>query len=349
MDSPSRRFIVTSSPHVRSEDSTHSIMLDVLIALLPAMVVGIFTFGFRALTLMAISTASCIFFEWLYCRLLKKPQPVGDLSAAVTGVLLAFNLPVSVPIWLPIVGAAFAIILTKQLYGGIGKNIFNPALAARVFLLLSWPVYMTAFTTPHTALPLLANVDAVTSATPLTQLKEGILQSLSVSQLFFGQIGGCLGETSALALLAGGVYLLIRRVISYRIPVTYLATVAVLALLFPRGGQGAIDYMLVALTSGGLLLGAIFMATDYTSSPVTPQGQFIYGVGCGLLTVFIRYFGAYPEGVSFSILVMNALVWMIDANFKPKRYGTSRRAKIRATFQAAFAKKEPEQKGAETK
>lgn len=340
MDKPNRLFIVTSSPHVRSTDSTHSLMLDVLIALFPALVVSAFTFGLRALSLTAISVAACIFFEWLYCKLMKKSIPVSDLSAAVTGVLLAFNLPVSVPIWMPIVGAAFAIVIVKQLYGGMGKNIFNPALAARVFLMLSWPAYMTRFTAPHTVLPLLGNVDAVSSATPLGILKEGGSVTLSVMETLLGQVGGCLGETSALALLAGGLYLLYRRVISYRIPVTYIATVAVLALLFPRGGMAALDYTALAVTGGGLLLGAIYMATDYTSSPVTPGGQLIYGFGCGLLTVFIRYFGSYAEGVSFSILVMNALVWMIDANFKPKRYGTSRMENFKKLMKNAFVKNE---------
>ena len=337
MDSP--RFIVTSSPHVRSADSTRTIMLDVLIALVPSLAVAVFTFGGRALVLTALSAASCVFFEWLWCRLMKKPQSAGDLSAAVTGVLLAFNLPVSVPLWIPVVGAAFAILIVKQLYGGLGKNIFNPALAARVFLMLSWPAYMTRFTAPHTALPWLSAVDAVSCATPLTALREGGFSSPGFAGMLLGQVGGCLGETSALALAAGGVYLLARRVISWRIPASYLVVAALAALLFPQGGLGALEYTAVALTSGGLLLGALFMATDYASSPVTPEGQLIFGAGCGLLTVFIRYFGAYAEGVSFSILMMNALVWLIDSNFKPKRYGTpSRWVRVRDTFRAAFAK-----------
>ncbi len=304
-------------------------MLDVLISLVPALAVGIFTFGPRALILTVLSVGACLFFEWGYTRLVHKKNPLGDLSAAVTGVLLAMNLPAAAPLWIPVVGALFAIVIVKQIYGGIGKNIFNPALAARVFLFLAWSSLMTKWALPRTALPLFTSAaDAVTGATPLAVMKEGALTGLDPFAIFIGQIGGCIGETSALALLAGGVYLLIRRVITPRIPVAYLGTVALLTLIFPKGGD-SLRWMLCQLLSGGLMLGAVFMATDYTTSPASIGGQWIYGVGCGVITVVIRYFGAYNEGVSFAILLMNALVWGIDMAFKPRRYGIRRFARLR--------------------
>ena len=324
--------VVTSSPHVRSTDSIRSIMLDVLIALLPALLVGVFTFGPRALILTVISVGSCLFYEWGYSRLVLIKNPIGVLSAAVTGVLLAFNLPVAVPLWMPVVGALFAIVIVKQLYGGLGKNVFNPALAARVFLFLAWSSAMTTWTLPRAALPWFANVaDAVTGATPLAVLKEGATQGLDFMAMLTGQTGGCIGETSALALLAGGAYLLLRRVITPRIPAAYLGTVALLSLLFPKTGSG-VEWMLYELLGGGLMLGAIFMATDYTTSPASIGGQWIFGIGCGVITVVIRYFGAYNEGVSFAILLMNAFVWMIDMAFKPRRYGTRRFERLRKRF-----------------
>lgn len=322
--------VVTSSPHVRSTDSIRSIMLDVLIALFPALLVGVFTFGPRALVLTVISVGACLFFEWGYSRLVHKKNPIGDLSAAVTGVLLAFNLPVAVPLWMPVVGALFAIVIVKQLYGGIGKNVFNPALAARVFLFLAWSSAMTTWTPPFTSLSWFGSAaDAVTCATPMAVLKEGSTAGLDLMAMLTGQTGGCIGETSALALAAGGVYLLIRRVITPRIPVAYLGTVALLALLFPKAGSG-VEWMLYQLLGGGLMLGAIFMATDYTTSPASIGGQWIFGIGCGVITVAIRYCGAYNEGVSFAILLMNAFVWMIDMAFKPRRYGTRRFERLRA-------------------
>lgn len=332
MDKSKRLPVVTSSPHVRSEDSIRSIMLDVLIALIPALLVGIFTFGPRALVLTVISVGSCLLFEYAYCRLLKKNNCIGDLSAAVTGVLIAFNLPVSVPVWMPVAGALFAIVIVKQLYGGLGKNVFNPALAARVFLFLSWSSFMTTWTEPQAALSWFGSTaDAVTSATPLAILKEGTaVANLNLFAMLTGQTGGCLGETSALAILAGGLYLIIRRVITPRIPVAFLGTVALLTFIFPRAGLGGFDWMCYQLLGGGLMLGAIFMATDYTTSPATIGGQWIYGIGCGVVTVVIRYFGAYAEGVSFAILLMNAFVWMIDTRFRPRRYGIRRFEKLRA-------------------
>ncbi|NLD87550.1 MAG: RnfABCDGE type electron transport complex subunit D [Clostridiales bacterium] len=338
-----KRFIMTSSPHVRSEDSTRSIMLDVLIAMLPALVLSVYTFGARAFMLTIVAVCSCVLFEYLYCRLIKRPQPVGDLSAAVTGVLLAYNLPVAVPIWIPVIGSFFAIVIVKQLYGGIGKNVFNPALAARVFLFLSWPVHMSNFTAPHSAMPLLSRVDAVVTATPMGIVKAGgAISGINLMDMLLGNTGGCIGETSALALIAGGVYLVARRVISPRIPLTYLASVAIVSVLSPGAGLDNLTWMGLQLLGGGLMLGAIFMATDYTTSPVTIGGQYVYGIGCGLLTIFIRYFGAYSEGVSFSILIMNALVWAIDMAFKPPRYGTKRFEKIENYFKAKSKKKDGE-------
>ena len=305
-------------------------MLDVLISLCPALAVGCFTFGPRALILTVLSVGACLLGEWGFTRLVHKKNPLGDLSAAVTGVLLAMNLPVTAPLWIPVIGGLFAAVIVKQLYGGIGKNIFNPALAARVFLFLAWSALMTRWTLPRAALPLFGScADAVTTATPLADMKEGSTAGLDLFAMFIGQTGGCIGETSALALLAGGVYLLIRRVITPRIPAAYLGTVALLSLLFPMGKDGGLHWMLCQLLSGGLLLGAIFMATDYTTSPASIGGQWIYGAGCGIITVVIRRFGAYNEGVSFAILLMNALVWSIDMAMKPRRYGTRRASKLR--------------------
>ncbi len=313
---------VSSSPHINTGEDTRSIMLDVIIALMPAMAVSIYFFGLRSLILTVISVASCVTFEYLYQKLMKKPVTVFDLSAAVTGILLAFNLPASSPYWLPVAGGFFGIVIAKQLYGGIGKNFMNPALLARVFL-LSWPTLMTTWTAPFASLPLWGKVDVVTAATPLSYLKNGTApQDTTLFQMFIGQSGGCLGETSALVIMLGGVYLLARRVITPRIPLAYIGTVALVTYLTPAQGFTPLNWMLLNLLGGGLFLGAIFMATDYSTSPVTSRGQWIFGIGCGLLTVFIRYFGTYPEGVSYSILVMNACVWLIDKASHPRRYGT---------------------------
>lgn len=315
---------VSSSPHIRTEDNTRQIMLDVLIALLPALCLSVFVFGARALALTVVSVLGCVFFEWLYERLLHKPVTVSDGSAAVTGVLLAFCVPVTLPVWTLLIGDAFAIVLVKQLYGGIGKNFLNPALAARAFLMASWPVLMTVWSKTRTALPVLGGintVDIITTATPLSFLKSGALPESSMTDMALGMIGGCLGETSALALLVGGLWLLYRRVITLRIPLSFLGTVAVLTFLFPKGGNGNLQWMLAQLLSGGLMLGAIFMATDYSTSPVNKNGQIIFGVGCGVLTVFIRYFGSYPEGVSYAILIMNAFVFLIEKATKPRKFG----------------------------
>ncbi|MDR1117141.1 MAG: RnfABCDGE type electron transport complex subunit D [Oscillospiraceae bacterium] len=316
-------YIVSSSPHSSAQDGTGSIMLDVIIALTPALIVSVFFFGMRALTLTLVSAAACIAFEWIYRRLMKKTSSVHDLSAVVTGILLAYNLPVNAPYWICIVGAAFAIIIVKQLYGGIGKNFMNPALTARAFL-FSWPAIMNTFPAVFTKTPVFGSADAVTAATPLAALKTGALPDFSLVELFLGKHGGSLGETSALILLLGGVYLVLRRVISPRIPLCYIGTVAVITFIFPRGGNAPLTWMLYNLLSGGLMLGAIFMATDYSTSPITKTGKTLFGIGCGLLTVFIRYFGSYYEGVSYAILIMNACVWLLDKSARPRRYGLPR-------------------------
>lgn len=317
--------IVSPSPHVKSEDSTRGLMLDVIIALLPALCVSIYYFGWRALGVIVVSVAASVFFEWGYRKITKKNSTISDLSAIVTGILLAFCLPVTVPYWTVIIGAFFAIVIVKQLFGGIGKNFMNPALAARAFM-FSWPVIMTTWTAPGTILKFFgSNADVVTSATPLSFLHNGSLPDTGLLQLFLGNCGGSLGETCAAALLLGGIYLVIRRVISPRIPLAFIGTVAIVTFIFPKGGADRLTWMLAELLSGGLLLGAIFMATDYVTSPVTKKGQWLYGVGCGLITVFIRYFGSYVEGVSYSILIMNVCVYLLDKVGKPKRYGTSKK------------------------
>ncbi len=314
--------VVSSSPHLKNREDTRSIMLDVLIALAPSLAVAMFVFGMRALTVTVVACVVAVLTEYLYNAVVKKPQTIGDLSAVVTGVLLAFNLPVGAPLWISALGSFFAIIVVKCIFGGIGKNFMNPALAARAFLMASFPGIMATFTEPFASLHAFATpVDAVAAATPLAQIKEGAVPDSSILDMAIGQIGGCLGETSAIALIIGGVYLVYRKVITITIPATYILTVAIITFLFPLAGMSGFDFMLTSLFSGGLMLGAIFMATDYTTSPVTPKGQIIFGVGLGLLTVFIRYLGGYPEGVSYSILIMNTMVWLIDKYTRPRKFG----------------------------
>ena len=320
------KLIASSSPHIRSNESTRTIMMDVIIAMIPALIMSVFVFGFRALALTLVSVAACVFWEWGYRKLLKKPQSIGDLSAVVTGMLLAFVCPPPLPYWMIIIGAFFAIVVVKQLFGGIGCNFMNPALVGRAVLLASYATAMTTWAVPMSKLSIFgSNADAVTSSTPLAIMKGGDLASLtsnySVVDMFLGRIGGSLGEVSALMLLLGGVYLVIRKVISWHTPVAFIATVAVLCLISAPAGISAVDYMLYNVFGGGLMLGAIFMATDYATSPVTKPGQIIFGIGCGLLTVFIRYFGGLPEGVSYSILIMNTLVWAIDKKTHPRKFG----------------------------
>ena len=320
---------ISSSPHVHSKITTAVIMRDVIIALIPALIAAVWFFGFRALTLTLVSAAGCVFFEWGYRKLLNKPQTVGDWSAVVTGVLIAFVCPVSLPFWTVLIADFFAIVLVKQLFGGIGMNIVNPALAARAFL-FSWPSLMSgSWVKPGTWLPAFsaASVDGLTSATPMEALAAGQLPTDSLFDLFMGKVGGSMGEISALALLLGGLYLVVTRVISLRIPLAYLLTVAVITFLFPLGGCARVDWMLCQLLSGGLLLGAIFMATDYTTSPITRGGQIAFGIGCGLLTVALRYFGSYVEGVSYAILIMNCCVGFFDKLGIPRRFGLGKKAK----------------------
>ncbi len=330
-----KKLLVTSSPHLRAGDSTTTVMGDVLIALVPALVVSVVFFGFRALGLCLVSVACCMAFETLFNWIRKKPNTALDLSSAVTGLLLAFCVPVTTPYWMIVIGDFFAIVIVKMLFGGIGKNFLNPALAARAFL-FSWPAIMTTFVDPFSSHSLSIfsdpifqngvipeNFDAMTTATVLSELKNQGQMPESISSLFFGSQAGCLGEVSAAMLLLGGLYLLFRKVISWHIPVSYIGTVALVTFLFPKtGGMFNFQYMLVQILSGGLILGAVFMATDYTTSPITKKGKLIYGVGCGLLTVFLRYFSGYPEGVSYAILLMNVLAFTIDKKTMPKRYGT---------------------------
>ena len=320
------KLIATSNPHIRGSETTRSIMLDVIIAMLPALAFAIFNFGLRALTLTAVSVVGCLFWEWLYRKLMKKPQSVGDLSCVVTGMLLAFVCPVQMPYWMILIGDFFAIIVVKQLFGGIGKNFLNPALAGRAVLLASYAGTMTSWVDPAAGkAPIIGSVaDVVTTATPLAVMKTGDFAALTdtynVGNMFIGQIPGSLGEVSALALLIGGAYLIWRKVINWQTPVSYIATVAVLTFLFPKQGSG-LEWMLYSVFGGGLFLGAFFMATDYATSPVTKKGQLIFGIGCGLFTVLIRYFGSYNEGVCYSIMVMNLLVALIDKYTKPTRFG----------------------------
>ena len=320
------KLIATSNPHIRNNETTRSIMLDVIIAMLPALVWAIIWFGVKALTLTAVSVIGCMFWEWLYRKLMKKPQSVGDLSAVVTGMLLAFVCPVTTPYWMIIIGGFFSIVVVKQLFGGIGKNFVNPALAGRAFLLGSYAGVMTTWidATQNKAPLMGSTADIITAATPLAYMKTGnmagLTETYSVMDMFLGKTGGSLGEISAAMLILGGLYLIWRKVINWQTPVAYIATVAVLSFLFPKAGSG-LEWMLYSVFGGGLMLGAFFMATDYATSPVTKKGQLIFGIGCGLFTVLIRYFGSYNEGVCYSIMVMNLCVALIDKYTKPTRFG----------------------------
>ena len=294
--------IVAASPHVTTKNSTAVIMRDVLIALLPAVIAGCVVFGLRALLVVAVTTAACVFFEWGFEKLCHTPSTISDLSAAVTGVLLAMNLPVSIPLWQAVFGALVAIVAVKGLFGGIGKNFANPAITARIVMFLAFSKTMTAWVFP----------DAVSTATPLAMMASG--ESVDYLTLLLGNHGGCLGETSALALLIGFAYLLIRGVISWHTPVCFVGTVFVMSLIL---GQDAVGQIL----SGGLMLGAIFMATDYSTTPSTNWGRVLFGIGAGLLTVLIRFYGAYTEGVSFAILFMNILTPYLSKWTETKPFG----------------------------
>ncbi|MDD3346354.1 RnfABCDGE type electron transport complex subunit D [Oscillibacter sp.] len=329
------KLIATSSPHIRGAETTRSIMLDVIIAMVPALVWAVIIFGVKALTLTVVSALGCMFWEWLYRTLMKKPQSIDDLSAVVTGMLLSFVCPATTPYWMILIGDFFAIIVVKQLFGGIGKNFVNPALAGRAFLLGSYASVMTTWIDPAVnKAPLFGSTaDIVTTATPLLYMKGGDMETLtgtySVMDMFLGKTGGSLGEISAVLLIVGGAYLIFRKVINWQTPVSYIATVAVLSFLFPKAGTG-LEWMLYSIFGGGLMLGAFFMATDYATSPVTKKGQLIFGIGCGLFTVLIRYFGAYNEGVCYSIMVMNLCVALIDKYTKPTRFGVVKSEKKEA-------------------
>ena len=307
------KLTVASSPHIRGNFRTSRIMLDVVLALLPALGVGVWVLGLRALLVALVCVASAVAAEFLYGLVTRGRNTIIDCSAMVTGLLLAMTLPHTVPLWLAAVGSVFAIVLTKALCGGLGQNIFNPALAARAFLMLIFPLALTRY----------EMVDAVSSATPMHHMAMHGLPDESLLDVFLGNCSGSIGELSALALLLGGAYLVIRKVISIRIPAAYLGTVAVLTLIFFKT-NAPLQWMLYQVMGGGLMLGAIFMATDYATSPATPMGQWIFGAGCGVLTVIFRYFGIFPEGVTYAILLMNALVWFIDRITAPRRFGTKK-------------------------
>lgn len=334
-----KMFTVSGSPHIHGENSTKKIMYGVVIALVPAMLVSIYFFGINALRVLVLAAASSVFFEWLIQKyLMKERVTVSDGSALVTGILLAFNVPSNLPSWMVIIGALVAIGMAKMSFGGLGKNIFNPALVARVFLLISFPVAMTSWPKPT---PLTKGIaDVITGPTPLGIVKEGLKAGKTMSELrpelptymqdFIGNMGGSMGEVSAIALILGGLYMLWKKIITWHIPVAMLTTVAVFSgILWGFNPEKYADPVFQLLT-GGMLLGAIFMATDMVTSPMTHGGQLLFGFGVGLLTILIRLWGAYPEGVSFAILLMNSVVPLINRGFKPRRFGDNPGVKIKA-------------------
>lgn len=327
-----RKLIVSPAPHVHGDESTRKIMKDVLIALAPSMLVAVYFYGLSAIKLLLVAVIACMGVEFLIQKYLMRTKvTVTDLSAAVTGVLLALNLPPTTPWWVIVIGSVVAIGVAKMTFGGLGHNIFNPALVGRVFLLISFPVIMTDWTVPSSWFR--PGVDAVTGATPLALIKEGLAQGqtveqilsanpdLSYGQMLFARAGGSAGEASALAIILGFVYLLIRRVIRPHIPVTIVLTIAVMTGIFWLIDPSQYTDPLFNILTGGVLLGSVFMATDYVTSPMTTKGMVIYGVGIGIITVLIRFFGSYPEGVSFAILIMNSIVPLLNKYIKPARFG----------------------------
>lgn len=322
-------FHVSAAPHNRSTASTKVIMQDVVIALIPAGIFGVYNFGLHALMVIAMTVLSCVLTEYIYCRLMKKPSTAGDYSAVVTGILLAYNVPAGFPLWMAALGGVFAILIVKMLFGGLGQNFMNPALAARAFLLISFPVQMTSFAVEKITSPTTIDyiqkgfmaVDGVSGATPLAAIKAG--ESVDLFRMFIGQTGGTIGETSAVAILLGAAYLLAKKVISLRIPLTYIISTAVFVLLF--GGRGFdMNFMLGHVVGGGLLLGAFFMATDYVTSPVTPLGQIVFGICLGVFTGLFRLLGGTAEGVSYAIIFCNLLVPMIDKATRIRSFGKER-------------------------
>ena len=317
------KLMVTPSPHVRDSINTQKIMLTVAAALVPTLVAAVILFGVRALVLTAVCVVSCVVFEYLFSVVTKKRCTISDCSAIVTGMILAFNVPVTLPLWMGVFGSFIAIVVVKSLFGGIGCNFANPAATARIFLLVSFAGPMTSWVSP---------IDGMATATPLSLIKAGELDQLpSLMQMFLGQRGGALGETCALTLLLGGLFLIWRGIIRWVIPVSVIGSVFVFALLF---GANPI----YAVLSGGVMIGAFFMATDYVTSPTGPMGEVIFGIGCGLLTVFIRYFGGYPEGVSYAILIMNVCAWFIDQVVRPARFGFTKEMKEKAKAAKKAAK-----------
>lgn len=312
------KFTVSAAPHIHTKTSVSGIMGDVIIALMPSAVFGCAMFGYRASILIVVCILSCMAAEFVFDKAVKKKNTLGDLSAAVTGMMLALNLPPTIPIYMAVIGSVFAIVLVKQVFGGLGKNFMNPALAARCFMLIAWTSAMTTFVNPFMGY----GADAISSATPLAMMKTSDTANVSLKNAFLGFIPGTIGETSSLMILIGFVYLLIRKVISLRIPLSYILTFAVLTFFFgKRGNIGAAEYTLLQLCTGGLLFGAVFMATDYTTTPTTPSGMIIFGIGCGILTFVIRRFGGYPEGASFSIILMNIAAPLIERATIPKSFG----------------------------
>ena len=304
---------VSSSPHVRCSVNTQNLMLDVVIAMLPAAAFGVYNFGFHALLVLLVTSAVCVASEYVYEKLMHKPITIADGSALVTGMILALNMPPQIPVWVPALGGIFAIIVVKQLYGGLGQNFMNPALAGRCFLMISFAGKMTDFAVSDSFRGV---VDTVSGATPLAAMRAG--QSVDLASMFIGRIPGTIGEVSTIALLIGGIYLLVRKVISWRIPVIYIGTVAVFVFIF---GGFDVNYVLCQVCGGGLIFGAFFMATDYVTSPITPMGQIVFGVVLGLLTGIFRLWGASPEGVSYAIILSNLFVPMIERVTLPKAFG----------------------------
>jgi len=309
------KLVVSVSPHLHKDESVSRIMWMVVISLIPAGAAGVFIFGLSALWVIILGVISAVATEAILQAFTKRKISVLDGSAVITGLLIAYNLPPKVPFWLPIIGSIFAIAIGKQIFGGLGQNIFNPALVGRVFLMASWPKYMTTFTKA-------LNYDAITSATPLAALKENkLIENISYLDLFLGKRGGCIGEVCILALLLGVIFLFARGYISWHIPVSYIATVGLFVYIFGAKTFFSGDWLFHIL-SGGLILGAFFMATDYVTSPLTRKGQIVFGIGCGLFTAIIRLWGGYPEGVSYAILMMNAATPIIDRYTKTRVYGT---------------------------
>lgn len=330
------KLLVSPSPHIGSPMTTQKIMKHVVIALIPAAIAGILVFGLTSLFIILLTIGSCVLAEYLFNKIVKKPQTINDFSAVVTGLLLALNFPPTIPIYIPIIGGFFAMIIVKMLFGGLGKNFANPAITARIFCVLAWTGAMTTFVKPidysqgfsamFSYFPqMFGSIDAVTSATPLQIVKESITTgsgNIHVLNMFLGYTGGCIGEVSALALLLGGIYLIVKKIIDWKIPTIFIATTALFSLIFYKEGY---MYILPSILGGGLMIGAFFMATDYSSSPNSSLGVVIYAFGCGLITMIIRRFGGYPEGVSFAILLMNLVTPLLDKYITPRVFGVARK------------------------